>query len=1804
MQAERQGAMQPVRPNARRMREMVHRSILATEDRIAALEEKEVLTESHKQSVIRISKMLETMCAELKGYHYEIVAGVETDEAATREQEFFDEHQRKTMEFVDRLGELLAKPQPTVPTPGSTNNRQVDRQLDFLADSVRTIRRAIENPEFVDMHVLTRYLDEIKNLEGELQALKKDIFSLEDIGERVRKASDIKGSLFDLGVAISRLMERTKKEPSPQVITPPMLAGVNLPRIEIPTFDGNILNWRLFWEQFQAAVHDKPQLGEVDKLTYLRDALKSGPAKSVVQGLTQTADSYQEAIRCLKDRYDRPRLTHREHVRSILQAPTLKAHNGKEVRKLYDICTQHIRAIKASDTFDLDTFLTIIMELKLDEVTKLKWMEYSNDSETTPPHAELLKFLDLQARHFELVPSERKPQAIMHKSYAAAVEEACVVCGRENHPLASCGKFQSATQEERWDIVMKGARCKNCLRPGHIASKCRAPPACKKCRKYHHTLLHKEADPKPKEPKEPGGTTYAVPSRIGEEVLLMTCRVKVIAPDGSVTQARALLDCAASTSLITERLAQQLRLPRRRSNFTINGVAGIDVRPRGTVSFKVAGVRNGGRQIEVQASVLPKVTADLPTLPVSPVTHWKHLSGLEFADPDYGTPARVDILLGGKVFSKVVLHGRRFGPTGTPTAFKTCFGWVLNGEAKGEGQKSLTHVCCVALNEDDLRRFWEIEDYHLERPVLSQEEKAVAEHFERSYTRDQDGRFVVPLPRKADVTPLGDSKTQALRRFKMMERSMKVKGTTKEFVEVMKEYFAMDHAERVPSAEVNSPGREIYYLPMHAVHKEDSSTSKLRIVFDASAKTASGTSLNDHLLVGPTVHPPLIDVLLRFRKFKVALTTDVSRMYRAIRLPDDQKDLHRFVWREDPKEPIVDYRMTRLTFGVSASSYAANMALRQNVIDHSESYPQASQAALKSFYVDDGLLGADSDHEAIQLRRDLQHLFKLGGFTLRKWKSSEGDVLSSIPEDLRDPKMKQEISYQDQYTKVLGVEWNVALDCFRPLISSFEVNKPLTKRVLVSNIARLFDILGWCSPAIILMKVLLQRLWEHNLAWDEPVPEAIESAWNRWHRELPALRDLHIPRPYFSKTVNVRDLQVHGFSDASEVAYSGVVYLRGIDDQGDVHVALVMAKTKVAPLKRLSIPRLELCGAVILARLLRHVAKTLELPTSSIFAWTDSRVTLGWLQGSPRRFLAFVGNRVAEISDAIPMACWRHVRGTDNPADCASRGMFPIELTEHSLWWKGPQWLRNPEDNWNVRASFNEHPVPSEERDVEQTILSVTTSEPPLLGKISSYNRLVRITTWILRFVNNTKRKDERFVSPALALSEIKRAEELWWRIAQRTIFFNEIDRLQKGKVLSPKSKILPFHPFLDKQGLLRVGGRLQKAGMNFSEHHPVLLPGNHRISELMIMAEHLRLLHAGPTLVSASLSRRFSILGGRRVIRTITSHCVKCRKVAAKPVPQVQGQLPTDRVKPAPVFDNVGIDYAGPVLVKYGPVRKPRFTKGYIAVFVCLATKAVHLELVSDLTTSAFIATLRRFIGRRGIPSKIWSDHGTNFVGAEREIVKLLQNEEAVEEISEFCTTQKVEWKFIPERAPHFGGLWEAAVKSFKSHLRKILGEAKLTFEEFSTVLTQVEACLNSRPLTPIPEASDTIEVLTPGHFLIGRPLTAMPDKSEYQLVEPLRRWQLCQSLVRHLWTRWSREYLDTLQKFSKWHTTTRDYKVGDVVCLREEPMAPTKWPLARIIRVFPGSDGRTRVVTVRTSKGVYNRPIVKLVPLVPNQD
>ena len=478
-----------------------------------------------------------------------------------------------------------------------------------------------------------------------------------------------------------------------------------------------------------------------------------------------------------------------------------------------------------------------------------------------------------------------------------------------------------------------------------------------------------------------------------------------------------------------------------------------------------------------------------------------------------------------------------------------------------------------------------------------------------------------------------------------------------------------------------------------------------------------------------------------------------------------------------------------------------------------------------------------------------------------------------------------------------------------------------TKRALASEVAKTYDVLGWFAPSVVLAKVLLQRLWECEVAWDDPVPSSILEVWTKWRNELHLISEKHLERCYFPKESRIVSKQLHGFSDASEVAYAGVVYLRMVDSDGFVHVSLVMAKTRVAPIKRLTIPRLELCGANLLSEVMDHTRKVFNISLDDTFTWTDSMVVLQWLSGNPRLLKTFVGNRISNIVELVPPGRWHHVGSSDNPADPASRGLYPSELLQCHLWWDGPDWLHKLENAWPVTSDVMVAPPPPEERKEACHLSSVgLIPSLPLLTSYSSFTRLKRVTAWKYRFVNNCKFKEDTSRQKGfLSAEELHHAELYWVSAAQRTFFATEIQLLRGGKALPKGGPLLALHPFLDDRGLLRVGGREARSKLAYSVRHPLILPKSHPVTNLITRTEHLRLLHAGPTLIAASLGRRYHIIGSRIVIRSIVRSCVTCRRATAKPLPQMMGQLPPERLMQGSVFARVGLDFAGPILTKQG---------------------------------------------------------------------------------------------------------------------------------------------------------------------------------------------------------------------------------------------------------------------------------------------
>ncbi|XP_050684782.1 uncharacterized protein LOC126979511 isoform X7 [Leptidea sinapis] len=625
-------------------------------------------------------------------------------------------------------------------------------------------------------------------------------------------------------------------------------------------------------------------------------------------------------------------------------------------------------------------------------------------------------------------------------------------------------------------------------------------------------------------------------------------------------------------------------------------------------------------------------------------------------------------------------------------------------------------------------------------------------------------------------------------------------------------------------------------------------------------------------------------------------------------------------------------------------------------------------------------------------------------------------------------------------------------------------------------------------------------------------------------------------------------------------------------------------------------PRLELCAALMGARLHSKVLQSLTLKFNESVFWCDSTIVLGWLSMTPSNLKPFVRHRISEIQDIVGGDCWRYVPSAENPADLVSRGLSADKLAHSSLWWSGPQFLQQDQSIWpQFPRSHDKSTLPETVRifhvnvDGENVIST-------LFNRCSNFNALQRIVAFMSRFLKNCKLQNQNRTFGPLTTCELNNSLNLILKICQQESFPEEYNLLTSGKLLPPKNKLLSLSPFLDDNKIIRVGGRLHSSFYDYNVKHPVLLCSSNRICNLIFQMFHHKLFHAGPQLLLASIRHHYWPIGGRNLARKTTHQCVKCSRIKANTIQPIMGNLPVQRLHLEFPFLDTGVDYAGPIMIADRKGRGCRLVKSFICVFVCLATRAVHLELVSDMTKEAFLAALNRFIARRGKPRHIFSDNGSTFVGAFNELAQLLAQDLDLNRIDPGIT-----FSFIPAYTPHFGGLWESAVKSTKYHLKRILSLTYLTFEEMATCLIQIESILNSRPLTPISSDPSDLTPLTPAHFLIGRSLLTLPHPQVTRAsVSSLQRFQRIEYLKQHFWNRFSNEYVLWLQEKSKWHRSTREeLKEGALVVIKDMTSPPLMWLMGRVIRVLPGSDGVARVADIRTRKGVLRRAFKTICPL-----
>ena len=1171
--------------------------------------------------------------------------------------------------------------------------------------------------------------------------------------------------------------------------------NVNLPKIDLGKFNGDIIQWTPFWEKFNALI-GKTELPTVSKFTYLLAALE-GEAKGVVQGLSVTENNYNVAVELLKERFGRTEQVRFAHIRALLNLPQMpRCQKGMSVSFLWkwkDTLLSHIRSLEGlgieGKTYGI--FLTPIILSRLPPSMRMEW---ARDGEGKEGDLELL--LDSLTKEIRRIERSEcfteQPQSAarveekgdtrrkgtasaLHVTSTTTTKPTCIFCGKV-HQSHKCRKVLNV--QERQKKLRELGLCFRCLGP-HLARTC--GKQCSDCSGHHHiTLCYSHASRS--EPTSPSAgssvpSSHSVPSHsvpshsvpsshsitspssarsftppVTESVLMSTggqsrtrtalpiVEVIVASCNDKVVKAKVLFDSGSDKTYVSSALvneANPMLVCTENVQYAVFGENKNTSSLRNVYSIEVKGATKG-RGIVI-ATEVPTICTPMsrPTIPLSKLAPFDNVQLVE-TGVEEGKPLNIDILVGLDNYWKFVRGGVLPGNDGL-VAQETIFGWMVSGSwetSLNDMCQSAQLLCIQDIPESMIRNLWDLESVGISVQECEDSlcNDTVLSNF-RNHVKLIDGRYEVALPWNRNKSELLDNEHLAHKRLLSLSRKLESNPELKEkYNSVFVEYEAQGFIEEISSEVAES--KPVYYMPHHPVIKEDSTSTRVRPVFDASAVGVNGISLNDCVEAGPSLIPSLVEVLLRFRRWNVALSADITKAFLQVSVQEEDRNAHRFLW--DVNGHVRKMRFTRVPFGNKSSPFLLNATIQYHLANMSKSNVVAELS--ENLYVDDWLSGADTECEANDMMNEAQRVMSEAGMNLTKWHSN---------------KLCIDVSEKEQgwsSLKVLGTCWNGSNDCFHFAESHLPPLEGLTctKRGILSLTARIFDPLGFLTPLTIFGKFIFQELWCLGVGWDELVPEQYQKKFVSWVKGLQSVSQVYIPRCICSK-LTWRDasevLEIHAFGDASTKGYGAVVYCRVPCLDGGYQVSLVMSKGKVAPLKKISLPRLELLGGLLCARLAGFVLKALKLSsdTVTVSCWTDSMIALGWIRGDASRWKQFVANRVREIQELTNPSWWRHCTSEENPADVVSRGLTGSELASCKLWWQGPHWLAS-------QVNFSESPseVPQCTPNEEQVLCSVSS---PAFGEVldvsrfSTLDKALWVMGWVLRFLSNARNKNcETFI--------------------------------------------------------------------------------------------------------------------------------------------------------------------------------------------------------------------------------------------------------------------------------------------------------------------------------------------------------------------------------------------------------------------------------------------------------------------------
>jgi hypothetical protein len=1707
------------------------------------------------------------------------------------------------------------------------NVRLIEEDTDGVQERLHLMKKTMEEIEAAHY----RYMELIEASDGpDSEAWSNSEKWFEDLVEKYLKyVSKAKKWLKSVGISVAPVKSdsfsssTSSPSKSDTSLSSEMATLLSLPKVEIPRFDGNAKEYHNFITIFDQVIGNVLR-DDQSKLTRLMQHL-SGEALHAVKpcALKGGSTGYLRARDILKERFG--------SVHSVTQCIMNDLKSGKPANKPSDLrhladeisaASETLTSLGAYNEINTQSFIKDVLKRCHAQVIS-RWrkyvMKYLSSHDTYPTFDHFATFINKDAKeacdpvygYDVFKASDMKSNTPSGRDYkssrAGAVFSAnqtkgsvCPVC-QMKHEVVQCTKFKSLSPVVRFSEAKKHRLCFGCLAPSHQMRECPKRSQCSVngCRMKHHILLHlddMQSPPPPSgEERSPAGHPGAGGVVGGANYSAINPNVQVFLPLVTVLidnkyPVVALLDQGSTSTLVSERIVHKLKLPTERAESRLVSLGSKNIPIKCEASFSITPFNDNDAVYTLsRVGIVADMPVEVPTGDVL-LEKYPHLTDLPLSP--VGNDGEADLIIGQDHPHLLIIHGSSIDVDrlGQPYATQTVLGWAVQGpmETVGMTPKVRKLVSNRIVKHDidaQIQNLWNLEHESDESTAWSQDDKGVYEKWQDE-TVFIDGHYVVPIPWKPGSPCFPDNRALAEKRLVGTTRKLQKLDMYDAYDQGIQKLVTDGHAEPVPSELLSRDDGKVWYLPHHAVTSV-SKPGKVRVVFDCAARYGN-ISLNSECFQGPDLCNKLIHVLLKFRLHEYAVMADIQAMYLQVRIPYDDRDCLRFLWYVDGK--LAQYRMTSHLFGGVWCASSSTFALRKAVVDFPAS-DETKETVNRSMYVDDMLRSLQTPLQAKTLVNGVRDTLTQGGFHLTKFISNHPEVLS----DLSDTDIAQEAKLisSNIESKALGIKWLVSSDEFQYVKNQSLQASGVTKRSMLRSVASLYDPLGLINPVIVKGRMLFQEATRLGKDWDDDITGDLLESWDHWYKSLDHLGQLKFPRNVLSGQGELKYAELHHFSDGSEKAYGACTYLRSVDQENKVVVHLLTSKVRLAPVKMISVPRLELCAAVLSARVEELLRTALGIPLRTSTYWTDSQAVLGYVRNKSQRYKVFVGNRVSYLQGVSSPSQWRYIPSKQNPADVLSRGCLPSDIAAE--WFQGPQFLKEKEVTYPPDPQV---PQVTDDPEVKKVVYAAVASPQVLsfidvlISRYSDYNRLLAAVGWWCRFKMWLQVPDQVPKGP-LTTSDITKARDILIRHVQGQAYSSEIGNLQDGKPVPAASPLYNLDPVLD-DGILVVGGRLRHAHVDTLVKRPIVLPKTHLFSELIMKHFHCR-AHTGVEWTLGLLRQAYWIPGARNALRRIRHRCVPCKRWYGKPRDQKMADLPEVRCnQSSKPFQHAGLDLFGPFYV----VQRRSTVKRYGCIYTCMATRAVHIEVLPSLETDAFINGFMRFCSRRGFPETVRSDRGTNLVGAQAELAAELKHIDTGK-VVRAARDKNVEWTFNTPTASHHGGVWERMIRTIRGVMMAVIPATSLTDDVLSTVFCQVENIVNSRPLTKVSADSRDLEPLTPNHFLVLQTNT-LPGWRNFLPGEAMKKkWKQVQNIVHSFWCRWLKEYLPILQHRNKWHRPTKDLAVDDLVLVMDDSLPRRRWPLGLVEKVIQSSDGRVRSLQVRTHGTSLLRPVTKVVPL-----